>query len=238
MDWLTADIRILLITAVTIGVVHTIIGPDHYVPFVAIGRERAWSLTRTLAIVGICGIGHCLGSVLLGVIGVAFGVALGHLEAFEGVRGNVAAWALLAFGLAYVVWGIRRHRRGHVHTHEHAHADGTVHTHAHSVDNDHLHVHAAAPTRPLILALLVVFLLGPCEALIPILMYPAAHENIAGVVAVATVFSVTTVATMMFTVTLGLHAAQRFSLRVSHGLAGVISGAVIGTCGLAMLLGL
>ena len=44
-----SDLGILALTAATIGFVHTITGPDHYLPFIVIGRARRWSLARTLA---------------------------------------------------------------------------------------------------------------------------------------------------------------------------------------------
>ena len=43
----------LLSTAAILGIVHTILGPDHYVPFVAMGRARGWSLGRTLGITAV-----------------------------------------------------------------------------------------------------------------------------------------------------------------------------------------
>ena len=238
MDWLGLDVQLLLGTAVTIGVVHTLIGPDHYLPFIAIARERGWSLRRTLAITAGCGVGHCLASVVLGVIGIAFGLALAALEFFQETRGNAAAWLLLGFGLAYATWSRRRRRRGETHTHRHAHRDGTVHTHAHAhgTDDEHLHVHAQAGARPLVVALLVIFLLGPCEALIPLLMYPAAKANVLAVVAVAVVFSLATVATMLACVAVGLKGAN--GLRIPHSVSGVATGAIISVCAIAMLVGL
>lgn len=237
MHWLTPDVQLLLGTAVTIGIVHTLIGPDHYLPFIAIARERGWSVRRTLAITACCGVGHCMGSVLLGFIGIALGFGLGGLEIFEQTRGTATAWVLLGFGIAYTLWSIRRYRRGRTHTHRHAHADGTVHTHEHRADHDHLHVHADASKRPLFLALLIVFLLGPCEALIPLLMYPAAETNLSAVVAVSLVFSVATVATMLGSVAAGLHGAGRLQVRLPHGISAALTGAILSACGLAMLVG-
>jgi sulfite exporter TauE/SafE len=45
--------------------------------------------------------------------------------------------------------------------------------------------------------LFLVFVLGPCEPLIPILMYPAAQSSITGLVAVTLVFALTTSITMV-----------------------------------------
>ena len=67
MEWLTADIVALAVTAATIGIVHTAIGPDHYLPFVAMSRARGWTARWTAVVTLACGLVHVLGSVLLGL---------------------------------------------------------------------------------------------------------------------------------------------------------------------------
>ena len=66
------ELTILSITAASIGFIHTLIGPDHYLPFIVMGRAAKWSLTKTIIITFLSGIGHILSSVLLGFIGIAF----------------------------------------------------------------------------------------------------------------------------------------------------------------------
>jgi len=131
---LGGSLTVLLATAASIGFVHTVLGPDHYLPFIVMARARGWSLLRTLAITGLCGVGHVLGSVLLGAAGAILGIALGSLEAVEAVRGDLAAWLLIGFGAAYFAWGIRLAVRRRPHTHRHVHGDGVAHEHTH----DHL----------------------------------------------------------------------------------------------------
>ena len=92
-------ISILAGTAALIGFVHTLCGPDHYLPFIVIGKARNWTLAKTMWITFLCGLGHVLSSIVLGLIGVAFGLALGKLEAFEAYRGNLAAQALIDHGI-------------------------------------------------------------------------------------------------------------------------------------------
>ena len=75
MDQITLDV--LLMTAVSIGFLHTLIGVDHALPFVALGKARGWNLTQTLFTTFVCGVGHVLGSVFIGAIGIGLGVALG-----------------------------------------------------------------------------------------------------------------------------------------------------------------
>ena len=205
------EAQLLIMTAASIAFVHTILGPDHYLVFAAMGKARNWSMARTLRITLYCGIGHVLGSVLLGAIGLVIGAKLASLVAIEGVRGNLAGWALLAFGLTYLAWGLRR--AGHSHVHSHA---------------------SITPW-----ALFVVFLLGPCEALIPLFMYPAAEQDVGLVVAVATVFGVVTLLTMLAGVAITLVGLERMNLpsmgRYAHAVAGgsiVLCGGAINYLGL------
>ncbi len=66
----------LLITAASIGFFHTLFGPDHYLPFIVMAQARKWSLIKTTWITFLCGIGHVGSSVVLGIIGIAFGTAI------------------------------------------------------------------------------------------------------------------------------------------------------------------
>ena len=95
------DINILIITAFSIGFIHTLIGPDHYIPFIMLGKAKSWSIAKTSWITILCGVGHVLGSVLLGFLGVAFGFALNMVERIEAIMGEVASWLLIGFGVAY-----------------------------------------------------------------------------------------------------------------------------------------
>ena len=111
-----------LVGVVLVAVLHTAVGPDHYLPFVMLARARRWSMRRTLGVTAVCGVGHVASSLLLGGLGLALGRSVGDLEQLEGQRGELAAWARVAFGLAYALWGVRhawRRRRG-LHLHGHA----------------------------------------------------------------------------------------------------------------------
>ncbi len=92
-----------MLTAGSIGFIHTVIGPDHYLPFIMMGRARKWSAVKTAFITFFCGLGHILSFVVLGLIGITLGIGVMKLEAMEVFRGNIAAWALIAFGFTYFV---------------------------------------------------------------------------------------------------------------------------------------
>lgn len=230
----------LLVSAILIGVTHTLLGPDHYLPFVALGKARKWTLRWTLGVTFFCGLGHVGASVLIGVIAAMAGWTLGSVNAFESMRGEIAAWLLIFFGLCYLVWALRQLAKGQAHSHLHVHADGTGHEHLHSHAGGHAHVHTVNRTNHQLTAwsLFIIFVFGPCEALIPLLLFPAlAHDPYlaAGVVGL---FAGATILTMMITVwamTKGIQFIQLGSFgRYGH----VAAGVVMLTCGTAIHLGL
>ena len=228
----------LAIAAATAGFVHTLIGPDHYVPFVAMGKARGWSLRKTLGITTLCGLGHVLGSVLLGVLGLAFGWAIYAVQAVEAFRGDVAGWLLLSFGLVYLAWGVRRALRSRPHAHRHHHPDGIVHTHTHTHAKDHVHVHAEGGASMTPWVLFTVFIFGPCEPLIPLFMYPAARGTLADVLLVTAAFSLATLVTMLALVGLLLAGVRTVGLgRFAHW-GHAAAGLIVALCGLATQIGL
>ena len=137
MDNLTT----LTITAASIAFVHTVFGPDHYLPFIVMARARKWSIYKTTWVTVLSGFGHVISSVLLGAIGIGVGVGLNRLELVESTRGDLAAWLFVIFGFGYMVWGIYRGVRNKPHKHIHHHHNGTVHVHEHFHEEQHDHVH-------------------------------------------------------------------------------------------------
>ena len=217
------ELIILTGTAASIGFFHTLLGPDHYLPFIFMAKARKWSMFKTTWVTIACGIGHVGSSIVLGSIGIIFGIAVGNLEIFEGVRGDIAAWAFVLFGLIYFIWGLRRAIINKPHKHRHIHKNGSIHVHEHTHINDHDHVHKTNIT-PWIL--FTIFVLGPCEPLIPFLMYPAVESSTAGLVLISLVFGLVTIATMLGVVLLATYGFNfvRFGKleRYSHALAGAI----------------
>jgi len=228
--------------ALSIGCLHTLLGPDHYVPFVALSRAGGWSTRKTLLVTCLCGLGHVGSSLLLGMLGIALGLAVNRIEGIEDTRGGIAAWLLIGFGAAYLIWGVVYALRGHAHSHQHAHADGTVHSHQHDHHSEHLHPHSVTqqvvPARMTPWILFTIFFFGPCEPLIPLLMYPAAEASLWGVAMVTILFSLATLITMtgMVSLLVGGFMMVRFSTfeRFTHAFA----GGVVLACGMAVKFGL
>lgn len=225
----------LVVAALGIAVVHTAIGPDHYLPFIALAEARRWSRRRMLVVTGLCGLAHVGSSLALAALAILAGASLGLLKAVEEGRGAVAAWVLLAFGLAYGAWGVRRalrERRGIV-LHQH---HGHVHLHAHG---EHAHSHARdARDATTFWTLFAVFVLGPCEPLIPLVFLPAASGRWALAGAISLVFGVATVLTMLVLVGAARAGIRRLPTGALERWAHAAAGLVLSLSGLAMLFGL
>ena len=187
------SIALLSVTAISLGFFHTLLGPDHYLPFIVLSQAKKWSLKKTMLITFACGLGHVLSSVILGLIGIAVGISVTKLVDIESARGSIAGWLFIAFGLIYMIISIKNLFKKKRHTHSHYHLDGKEHVHEHNHNEEHVHIHQedVVSTTPWVLFLIFVF--GPCEPLIPILMYPAAESNIQGSVLVSVLFSVVTI---------------------------------------------
>ncbi|MCB9555572.1 MAG: sulfite exporter TauE/SafE family protein [Deltaproteobacteria bacterium] len=240
----------LLWTTAIIALIHTLVGVDHYLPFVVLARAENWSLKRTLLWTAICGLGHIASSVAIAALAGGLGWTALRLSGIDAVRSDFAAYLLIGFGLLLVIVSIGR-RRQHHHSHLHRHADGTVHSHPHhhrhplvpkdagaQLQQAHDDVPHKVGHRKLLWGLFVVFVLGPCEPLIPLLLAPSIQHNALGALAVLTVFSAVTLAAMLVAVTLGVLGLSRLRLRVLQGREHVLAGVAVMLSGVLILFGL
>jgi hypothetical protein len=231
--------------AVTVAFVHTVCGPDHYLPFVAMSQAGGWSFRKTVVVTLACGLGHVGSSIALGLVGIALGAAASRLEVIEAWRGGLAGWLLIGFGLAYSSWGFVRACRRR----RHGHSDGTRHAHGRLEESNAPGgvpadvglddaLDAAGSGRMTPWFLFVFFVLGPCEPLIPLLMVPAAQSTPGGVLLVSILFSLATMATMTWIVVLLVKGARTARLGGLHEYSHAASGLVVLLCGVAIKLGL
>jgi ABC-type nickel/cobalt efflux system permease component RcnA len=231
---MTDSVYLLSLTAVSIGFFHTLLGPDHYLPFIVLSESKKWTLKKTMFITFLCGVGHVLGSVILGIVGIAVGISISKIEFIESFRGNIAAWLFISFGLIYMIISVRNLIKKKKHNHSHFHLGGDSHNHEHDHKNEHTHVHdnAVVKTTPWVLFLIFVF--GPCEPLIPILMYPAAQNNFSGTIIVSLIFSVVTIGTMMSIVLAFKLGLNKINLKPIEKYTHLIAGATIFFSGIAI----
>lgn len=194
---------VLLTSTAFIAFIHAL-APDHWMPFVAIGKAQGWSKIRLLWVTFISGLGHVGISIVFSVIGILLGFSLSRLKNIEGHRGEVAIWLLIGFGIAYMIWGIKKAR-------EHHH---------HDIDQEQLKKKAVA-----VWTLFAIFILGPCEPLIP-LVFLGYNYGYAGVVGVCAIFSFITIFMMLaqsLLVFMGIQWVKSdIAERYSHAFAGLV----------------
>ncbi len=230
-----SQILVLAGTAASIGFIHTALGPDHYIPFIALSKSQNWSKFKTVWVTVLSGLGHVGSSILIGVFGYLIGVTLFSLESIESIRGEVAGWSLIILGLLYTIWGIKKSMNNEAHSHKHFHADGTLHEHTHAHNQaEHAHVHKEKSGNTTPWVLFIIFVFGPCEPLIPLLIYPAASHNFYAVTLISTIFAIVTISTMLLIVFLGLYGLAFIPMEKIQKHIHTLAGLSILFCGVAV----
>jgi hypothetical protein len=191
--------------AALVGIMHTLAGPDHWLPFVDYARERGWRTQRLLGLVFLCGVAHCCASVLLALLGVSLGASLTAFSGLNEVREVLAGMALLALGVV-MLRPMRPHARG-------------------------------PQSRRTALWLLVVFVLGPCEWLVPFAMAAAARHGPQGLLAVSASFSCATVITMLGATLAAVGVLAPFWQRLGERRARILSAGLVFGSGALVLCG-
>lgn len=227
-----SELQLLLVTAVSIAGLHTLSGPDHYLPFIALSKSRRWTVQRTLFWTVVCGLGHVSSSVLLGLIGAALGWSVAKLGHIEGVRGSIAGWAFLLFGLGYCLWGLWRASQNSRHKHFDVQPDNEVYVF------EHRHGQTVAPTerhRVTPWVLFLVFVLGPCEPMIPLLYFPAAQSSVIGMLWLVAVYLLVTLSTMIVMVLIGLKGLSWLQVPMLEKYMHALSRGMLFVCGVGMV---
>jgi len=196
---------VVVFTAFSIGALHAL-APDHWVPFVMIGKAQKWRIFRLLWITALAGLGHTFSSFLLGALGILLGISLQQVNLWESARGNIASLLLIGFGLAYMVWGMKHWGKKHSHSYK-----------------------TGINVSYWTLFALVVF--GPCEPLIP-LLFLAYIYGWHAVYITFIIFTLATVGMMLVEVTLASLGLSFVSLRRIEQFADVLAGGIIAGTGI------
>ncbi|MBO5201728.1 MAG: hypothetical protein J6C30_03250 [Lentisphaeria bacterium] len=208
----------LILAAFLDGLIHTIAGPDHYLPFVALSKSRNYGWFKTILWTILCGIGH-VGSAFLLAAGFLFAANLlseAQFEWLETWRGDIAAYALIGMGAAVILHALHRRWK-------------------HRAEQQHPHNHNSGQLSYWVI--FIIFVLGPCEALLPLLT-ASAVLGLASVLLVTLVFTATTLLTMLGAVLICRYGLEKFRLPWLEKYAAELAGATVMLCGIAICLGL
>jgi sulfite exporter TauE/SafE len=228
-----SEMEVLIIAAISIACLHTVTGPDHYLPFIALSKSRGWSFAKTLGWTIVCGCGHVWSSVLLGLGGAAIGWSLSKISWMENVRGGIAGWVMLVFGFIYGIWGLYRAYKNNPHKHFDLQEDGAIYVY------EHKHDEAVAPqdrhkVTPWVM--FIIFILGPCEPMIPLLYFPAVKNSWSGMVILITIYTLVTLLTMVTMVVLGYLGITFVKTEKIERYIHALGGLTIFICGAGMLI--
>ena len=177
----------LIGTALATAVLHTIAGPDHYLPFIAIARSRKFSMMRALFWTLVCGIGHVGSALVLAVAFLLFAkfISEARLEWLEKWRGDIAAWALILMGAGIFLHALYCRWKNKPREHRHVHLDGTVTVHAHGSVQEHPHDGLESGAQETVrrsfnVLSLCIFLVGGLLCLLPLIFLEKQAEESGG----------------------------------------------------------
>jgi len=228
---MSTELYYLIITAIGISFIHTLTGPDHYLPFIALSKANNWTVSKTIFWTVLCGIGHVGSSVILGLGGVALGWSLAKISWLEGIRGGIAGWVMLAIGCGYMVYALVKLQKNKLHKHFDMN-DGEMYVYEHKEGQIVLPQQKRKVT-PWIM--FIVFVLGPCEPLIPLLSFPAAKQSVAGITILVSVFGLFTLLTMVTLVLLGYYGIGSFKTAKLEKWVHVLAAGTVVICGAGMV---
>lgn len=131
-----------------------------------------------------------------------------------------------------MLWGLYRINNQKAHKHFDFENDGSLYVFEHNHHNAILpqERHKVTPW-----VMFIIFLLGPCEPMIPLLYYPAAQNSIYGMLLLILVYTSVTLLTMLSLVLLGYFGIAFTSTPKVEKYVHVIGGATILLCGSGML---
>ncbi len=210
---MSLEIMPLMTIAALAGIIHTLLGPDHIVPFIALAKAQSWSRKKTARVTSFCGLGHIASSVVIGYLAFSLRATLGALHIINSTRSDLAAWALIAFGCVYFIWSLKKLYKNKEQAQDHA---------------------GSKMLNPIFWGLFIIFVVGPCEPLFFLLTYPSIAHNPLIISLLVGVFGLATIATMV-TVVLTVSFGLKFSLgKQTMRFAPAMAGIMIISCGLAM----
>ncbi len=207
-------IWVLLMSTLSIAFLHAL-APDHWMPFAAIAKAQKWSRFRLLWITFVSGLGHVGISIIFSVIGILLGFSLSRLKSIEGHRGEVVLWLLIGFGIAYMIWGIKKGKE------------------AKNMEREKLKAKTVA-----VWTMFAIIVLGPCEPLVP-LVFLGYNYGWQGVIIVSAAFSIVTLIMMLSQSLLAFMGIQLIRNDIVDRYAHAFAGLVIALTGaFVMLMGI
>jgi hypothetical protein len=213
----------ILATGFAVAFLHGAL-PNHWLPFVLVGRRQGWSHSKTLAITAVAGLGHSLVTIVLGLL--VRGAGLAASDQIAPVLPYIAGGVLMALGLYYLA----RNGRGDGHLHlPFLGRLAPAYGHAGVVSAP------ALSDRSAVLGLMAILALSPCEAFLPVYL-SGLRFGWAGFGALSLVLTLAATASMTGLTGLSLAGARWMGLGRTQRVEGAVLGLALIGLGLLVIL--
>ena len=190
-----------------IALTHAVM-PNHWMPFALIGKGQRWSLTKTLTITAIAGLGHSIATCILGTIIALLGL---HIAKYtETIAEPLAASILIILGIAFIIIGRLKPCK---------------HNHNHSIFSD----------KTIVISLFMMLSCSPCIAVLPIFL-AASTFSWKMLLLLSIILTVTTVSSMLVLTTLAYSGVRKINLCSIEHYEREIIGGILSTIGIIFLI--
>ena len=190
-----------------IALTHAVM-PNHWMPFVLIGRGQKWSLTKTIFITSIAGLGHSVATCILGSIIALIGLRISKYA--ETVAEPIAACILIVLGIVFVVFGRLRPCK-------------------------HDHNHTKFSDKAIVISLFMMLSCSPCVAVLPIFL-AASTISWSSLFLLSVILSITTVSSMVGLTILAYNGVRKINLCAIEHYEREIIGGILSTIGIIFLI--
>ena len=175
--------QINIIIAASIASIIHSLIPTHWLPFVLAARAHRWNIGKTLLVTGVAGFFHVLSTIFLGVA-IAF---IGKNIISEQSVDAVTAAILIILGLILII--------------------------LHIVGKGRHHCKTVISEKVTFASLILLLILSPCEAVIPLFIPVALKGDIMFILALSLSLIILTVGCMLILVALSLRGVSTLSDR-------------------------
>ena len=213
------DTGMLLIASASATAFFHAVVPDHWLPFVLVGKAQGWPNRKTLSYSALSAALHVAVSIALGTIGYIIGIASASTigENIESVIGI----SLVLFGLLYSTWGLKS-QGGPLHF---GHSHGP-HPHEDDLMGKERNITGWG--------LALIMGLNPCVVALPVISATVAKGFIVMILASAA-FALTTILLLVGLTSLGLLTSYKFKFKFLEKYGEVLSGIILSLTGVAFL---
>ncbi len=186
----------LIVATFCIALTHAIM-PNHWMPFALIAKGQKWSLTKTILVTVIAGLGH---SIVTGILGSIITIMGFHISKHaEAIAEPISGIILIIIGITFVIFGRLR---------------PCTHNHGQSKFSD----------KAIVISLFLMLSCSPCVAVLPIFL-AASTFSWGTLFLLIIILSATTVSGMTALTTIAYTGVKRINLcRIEHHEKEIIGG--------------